>query len=39
VYFSSCALPQPCGAGAMIDKVEVKFENIAASGARQSGTR
>jgi len=29
VYFSSCPLPQPCGEGARLDKVEVKFENIA----------
>lgn len=29
VYFSSCPLPQPCGAGAKTDDVAVKFENIA----------
>ncbi len=29
VYFSSCALPQPCGTGSKIDYVAVKFEDIA----------
>ncbi|MBV8464267.1 MAG: hypothetical protein JO368_13300 [Acidimicrobiales bacterium] len=29
VYFSSCALPQPCGAGAKTNDVAVKFEDIA----------
>jgi hypothetical protein len=29
VYFSSCPLPQSCGAGAKTDDVAVKFENIA----------
>ena len=29
LYFSSCPLPQPCGAGAKTDDVVVKFENIA----------
>ncbi len=29
VYFSSCPLPQPCGAGAKTDDVAVRFENIA----------
>jgi hypothetical protein len=29
VYFSSCPLSQPCGAGAKTDDVAVKFEDIA----------
>jgi hypothetical protein len=29
VYFSSCPLPQPCGAGAKTDDVNVTFEDIA----------
>ncbi len=28
-YFSSCPLPQPCGAGAMTYQVDVTFEDIA----------
>jgi hypothetical protein len=30
VAFSSCPLPQPCGAGARVDDVPVRFINIAA---------
>jgi hypothetical protein len=29
VFFSSCALPQPCGTGAKTNDVAVKFEDIA----------
>lgn len=29
VYFSSCPLPEPCGTGAVVARVSVRFENIA----------